>query len=210
ATCATASAPDDGCVADEDCPSGSCVDHACAAGLSPALCMDDAEPPSNGGYDAVLVRDDVPEALRVTAHSSSNSGTTDSITLVLRNSEASYACTISGGVATGASAECVPSKSSSSTDYGDVFYVKYTDKSSAAGSDDGLRMTSFAVKYDGTWYTTQTFDIALSTKIDCEGCFLASDCNSCWLDGDDHNKCLEIKSDAMLEGDGTVQCIDHN
>lgn len=211
------------CQSDEDCVSQSCEELVCAGEALDAICeVPIIEPPENGRDWGVLFTNDVPEKLRITAHSSTNSGTTDDITLAFRNETGTYSCDITATIADGGTQECVPTLSSTETDPSyDRFYIKYKDKTTAAGSDDGLRITSFAVKVindwlsDSTaqWYTNENFSEAVGEIINCEGCGLGVECNSCWIDGDGHQDCVEIKfliNNANQDSDGgDANCIDY-
>lgn len=170
-------------------------------------------PPRNWSY---LNTTAVPTRLAVTANSNKSSGTTNDITLAYRNKTATYSCTITASISDGGTQSCVPSQSSDETSpsaQGDWFYIKYADKTNSQNSSDGLLITSITVTISGTAYQLSSFNKGAETvygAFSCTGCggiFNDENCNSCWIDGDDHNGCLELKTD--MNADSTIRCVDY-
>jgi hypothetical protein len=198
----------DACEADEDCASNLCNAGMCEGETTELFCTaPEAEPPANWTEVSTTA---APSELRVTAHTTSNSGTTNDITLVYRNNSATYSCTITEVISDGETVACTPTQSSTTTnaDY-DLFYVKYTDKANSFNYSDGLRVTTLYVSYQNapTAYTIEWFNEA--SGLNCEGCDIFGDgCNSCWIDGDGQGDCLEMRS--PMQADTNTQCIDHS
>ena len=87
------------------------------------------------------------------------------------------------------------SSTTASTSGFDYFYIKFADKDNSYNYDDGLLVTSVSAKHNDTWYTQGYF--SEGSGLSCTGCdFWGDYCNSCWLDGDGHGDCKEIKTEA--------------
>ena len=174
---------------------------------------DELVPPRNWTY---LDTTAAPTLLAVKANSNKSSGTSNDITLSYRNKTATYSCTITASISDGGSQSCVPTQSSSETSpspQGDWFYVKYADKTNSSNNSDGLLITALTVTTSGVAYELSSFSKGAETvygAFSCTGCggiFNDEDCNSCWIDGDDHNGCLELKTD--MSADSVIRCVDY-
>jgi hypothetical protein len=199
----------DACKADEDCASRLCNAGTCEGETTELFCTGpEAAPPANWSE---LSTTEAPTLLKLTAHSTSNSGTTDDITLAYRNKSATYSCTITDTIADGATVSCTPTQSSSTTNQdNDLFYVKYANQSNSFNYDDGLRITSVNASFSGasTSYSLEEFEDP-GAGLNCEGCDVwGENCNSCWIDGDGQGDCLEMRS--PMQANAESNCIDHS
>lgn len=201
----------DACEADEDCASNLCNAGACEGETTELFCTaPEAEPPANW---TELSTTSAPTQLRMTAHGSSNSGTTDDITLVYRNRTATYSCSITEDISDGEQVVCTPTQSSSETslDY-DLFYVKYTNTANTYEYDDGLRVTALTVTFSGApvAYALDTYSYG-GSGIKCEGCDIFNDnCNSCWIDGDGQGDCIELRGKMLSAASTNMNCINNS
>lgn len=160
--------------------------------------------PSNGSYYNLSTYA-APTTLYVVAKDTSGAGTTNSIDLLYRNKAGTYKCTISGGVSQGATGSCNPSYHDSTTTSGeDWFYVKYSDSSTS----DGFLVTEVKVLYSGKTYGPTGFEKYSGTTMSCSGCDLfGSGCNSCWIDGDGHTDCTEMRIEMDSPSEALTRCL---
>jgi len=164
------------------------------------------EPPAN--WNTPPNTSSAPTVLEVYANGAgSGSGTGASLKLTYVNKAGTYACTISGGVPSGTTRTCVPSKSSdsASSDY-DRFYITFTNSSNS----DGLRYSTVRVTINGTSYAVNEFSPANATdgEFTCQGCDAWGLCGSCWLDGAGHGKCVSVELSMTYEF--PVDCVAFN
>jgi hypothetical protein len=201
--CAARLADAAACKSDSDCVSGRCTDGTeepnCASGACTCAASGDLwcnaatpAPPTNGTWSA-------PVRLCVTADSSKNSGTTHDIDFGWEYGSGSpgrWGCTIYGGVKTGDRQCCTVTQKNTYVSGSDAwFYIRMT-------GTDGLFFTKLTVETADDSWGLGTWDHTLP-KGDCDGCVLGQDCNECWVDADDHEKCTTWISDFR---DGTIFC----
>lgn len=178
----------------------------CAAGELQA-CVSEADLISQGGYFVPTDRARARE-LYARACAGGVSAACERVTALIAleycNSAGFYVCYLNG-IADGATASCTPTKSDNplrcSTDQFSVSYTfpPYTD---------GLRVTTIGATVNGTSYSVEKFTNAY-VKLDCSGCsgsFDNANCNACWIDSDDHGKCLTMQ--VTMDSYGTATCSD--
>lgn len=159
-----------------------------------------------------------PSTLWVKANSTAESGTTYDVELIYYNNGGKYSCVISGyfgleSVAAGSTQGCDAVKYSDSdeADGTDYLLVGFTEAQQSY-ANDGLLVTSVSVTIAGNLHEVDTFNDTSaidSQKLECTGCDLGKkNCNSCWIDADDHNRCTQFKVD-MSGGSPSAWCIRH-
>ncbi len=189
-----------------------------AVSLTAACAAEPETTDENVGQTAQAYTTGVSE-ICATAHSGSNSGTNNSVTIGYYGTDL-YECELPNGIGTGKTACCTPTSTRRIPDKIAItfsysgFVVYYTNSSA---NTDGLRVSSMSAKgtdsvSSGWSVSAGTFTNILDNKnVSCEGCTLGTFCNSCWIDRDDHKKCtgLQIsRSGFQQAGDNAVYCID--
>lgn len=150
---------------------------------------DEVETPAPEPNWSTLSTSGTPTKLTVKSYDSSDAGTTHPLTLKYRNKSGTWTCSISGGVAKNSSASCTSiTQSSTETQSTDQFYVGYA----GADDSDGLLFTALTVTINGSSYSVSTFTEE-TNNVTCKDCEGARGCSSCWIDGDGHNECTQVK-----------------
>lgn len=145
------------------------------------------DPPSNWSN---LSTTDLPTAIYITTEDdNSDSGSTNNLTVKYRNESGTFQCSISGGIASGATASCTSfTQSSTETDTTrDDLYIGY----SGTPNTDGLLVTEVKIVTGGSEYVVSKFTKA-GSDIDCWGGD-ATYTAACWIDSDAHKKCKQMK-----------------
>lgn len=151
---------------------------------------DEVETPAPEPNWVTLSTSGTPTKLTVKAYDSSDAGTTHPLTLKYRNKSGTWTCNISGGVTAGSSASCtnITQSSTETSNTEDNFYVGY----SGSSNTDGLLFTALTVTINGSNYSVSVF-AEQTNKVTCKDCESVNGCSSCWIDGDGHNDCTQVK-----------------
>jgi hypothetical protein len=160
---------------------------------------------TQGTWTGNLSTNDAPEYLWVVANSSSNSGTSNDLYLRYWNKSGKYSCNVTGTIVDGGARGCAPTRYGDYSDSPDIFKVGYLNSDDR---NDALLVTEVSAEIGNAEYVMNTFTKVFPTTISCTGCggiFEDEECNSCWIDGDDHKKCVEMKIYFASAG-GTVEC----